>query len=662
MDPGIFAPMHEIFKNGALQAAVHKDDDKDASVSVEIKDPWDPPYLPCPPCEDDTESHCEQSTAVHKDDDKDASVSVEIKDSSVSVEIKDPSVSVEINDPWNPPYLPCPPCEDDTESNSEKSTEWCRKNVAFVANSRATSVIVPDRTPKWVSDALWHKVPDLVSILEEDDVQRFLHLFSDNTMCMAWGFIITPQTFNYIIKENALRCAEVALEGKAPELSGNRANPNCMNPYGYFPLHGAAERFSVDMIKLLFKYGASANVRTAGKEIIENLLPLHVAVENTCLHKYLEDNLFPNQDPRDYIYRLIQLLCLPEMKIFLDTTRLLATRTDNLLDEVWNYVKDGKLIQTAVLLLACQEQIRGDSLATKRKSMCKPDGFDTIMSLMMKHSVALKWEIGENGRAQNQSEAISVLECTALLVDVISQAGTALDAYIQTHSEVSHVEILERVSSILTDYGFSPNGKGIDVTNLFPFDCKMFFNPVKHGDLDATKVATEMANPHAITEMAVRNLHPGGWNLEYIRNCFFPYWRSVLLSHVHVTVYPAYARADPKCRLNLNKQHRKSADKVFSPTILLERFPQVASYHTSRRLLGTAVLGRTPQLARYRTSRRLLGTVELGRTPQVANYHTYRRIPGTTALGRTPQITSNHTSRKLFGAVALTLLKVLKNA
>lgn len=130
---------------------------------------------------------------------------------------------------------------------------------------------------------------------------------------MSWGFIITPETFNYIVSENALHCAKVALEGKAPELSGCRANPNYMNPYGYFPIHEAAERFSVDMVKLLIKYGASANLRTVGKKTKENLLPLHVAVENTCLHKYLEDNLFPCQDHRDYIYKLIQLLCLPEM-------------------------------------------------------------------------------------------------------------------------------------------------------------------------------------------------------------------------------------------------------------------------------------------------------------------------------------------------------------
>ena len=46
-------------------------------------------------------------------------------------------------------------------------------------------------------------------------------------------------------------------------------------------------------------------------------------------------------------------------KIFLDTTRLLAEKTNYLLEELWSYIEDGKLTQFAVLLLAAQEQIRG---------------------------------------------------------------------------------------------------------------------------------------------------------------------------------------------------------------------------------------------------------------------------------------------------------------
>lgn len=130
---------------------------------------------------------------------------------------------------------------------------------------------------------------------------------------MIWDYTITSQTLTYMVTHDALRCAKVVLEGKEPVLNSLHANPNCINPFGYFPLHEAAEKFSVDMIKLLFCHGASANVRTVGDEVVEDLLPLHVAVENACLHKYLEDNLLPTQDPKDYMYNLIHLLCLPEM-------------------------------------------------------------------------------------------------------------------------------------------------------------------------------------------------------------------------------------------------------------------------------------------------------------------------------------------------------------
>jgi hypothetical protein len=67
-------------------------------------------------------------------------------------------------------------------------------------------------------------------------------------------------------------------------------------------------------------------------------------------------------------------------KIFLDTTRLLAKRTNNLLEELWNYIENGKLIQSGILLLAAQEQIRG-GCSSKMNGRSKKDGFDIINKL-----------------------------------------------------------------------------------------------------------------------------------------------------------------------------------------------------------------------------------------------------------------------------------------
>jgi ankyrin repeat protein len=112
---------------------------------------------------------------------------------------------------------------------------------------------------------------------------------------MKCGYLITSETLNQIVLYDSLRCAELVLAGKNPKLHGFRANPNCMTQYGFLPLHRAAEIFSVRMIELLFRHGASANLRTSGALPTENLLPVHVAVANTCMHKYLEDSLYPNQ-------------------------------------------------------------------------------------------------------------------------------------------------------------------------------------------------------------------------------------------------------------------------------------------------------------------------------------------------------------------------------
>ncbi|XP_044955226.1 uncharacterized protein LOC123405700 [Hordeum vulgare subsp. vulgare] len=315
----------------------------------------------------------------------------------------------------------------------KKFREDIFQEYALIARSMPNDIITQDPTPKSLRAVFYELTPQLWPILEKDSVRCLLNLLVSKGG-ITWKHSITSQTLTYMISYDALRCAKVILEGKAPRLNGYHANPNCINPYGYFPLHEAAERFSVDMIKLLFRHGASANVRTVGDDIIENLLPLHVAVENTCLHKYLEDNLVPHQNRQDYIYKIIHLLCMPEMKIFLDTIRLLAERTDNLVDEIWNYVKDGKLVQSAVLLLSAQAQIRG-GCSSRSNGNNKRDGFDVIMCHIVRHFLTLRLEKKNANTRKLREEERIFMEYTGLLVDIISQAGEALSAYIQAHSE-----------------------------------------------------------------------------------------------------------------------------------------------------------------------------------------------------------------------------------
>ncbi|KAK3150350.1 hypothetical protein QOZ80_3AG0232110 [Eleusine coracana subsp. coracana] len=128
----------------------------------------------------------------------------------------------------------------------------------------------PQMVKKGVNNAFYNICDIVLPILEKDSVPLFLRYLKEDGRGVCWRGMITPETFNHMMIDGALKCAKTALEGWAPELNGHRANPNCINQYGYFPLHEAAESFNVLMIKLLLAHGALPSVRTAGAEVVEN--------------------------------------------------------------------------------------------------------------------------------------------------------------------------------------------------------------------------------------------------------------------------------------------------------------------------------------------------------------------------------------------------------
>nr|ABA92087.1 hypothetical protein LOC_Os11g11240 [Oryza sativa Japonica Group] len=304
--------------------------------------------------------------------------------------------------------------------------------------------------------------PLLWPILEKDSLTRF------NRLCQGWsrlmglrGFIY-PEILSSIVANNALRCARVALQGSSP-LRGRRADPNGLHPYGYTALHLAAETFSVEMVKLLLRHGASANHRTEGDYVIEGLLPLHVAVENASMHKYLEDNWADGHSPNN----LISLLCLPEMKMYLDTTRLIAQHTHNIVDELWDYIDKKKFVQLAILLLASQKQLHGPINRSRGKANL--NGFESIrrrtyeaISGLHLQMIAMVNE-GKNGSALKKlKEKKEALLTADALVGIIDKAGQDLEDYIQTNSEPTVCTnmyrqksqwILDRSDSVLQNRG-----------------------------------------------------------------------------------------------------------------------------------------------------------------------------------------------------------------
>jgi len=270
--------------------------------------------------------------------------------------------------------------------------------------------------------------PLLRAIVAEDNADKFLDLHAGRSQFMGPGRLLYPEILCTMVSSNALRCAKVALEGGVP-LAYCRADPNARHSYGFTPLHMAAETFSVPMLNLLFRYGASANIPTKGDLVIENLLPLNVAVENASMHKYLEDHW----DHGHPVQNLIFLLALPEMKMFLDTVRLIAKHTDNIVDVVSKYIDDQKLVEAAILLLASQKQLR-DSPNKSTAEVSQQNGLDVAKIHVGERLDTVHCEVlamvkeGKNGKALKmlKDEREKLLDAHALCTSVKKAAGEAL--------------------------------------------------------------------------------------------------------------------------------------------------------------------------------------------------------------------------------------------
>lgn len=63
------------------------------------------------------------------------------------------------------------------------------------------------------------KYAQLEPILVKDSVRCFLRLFKNCAGTgMSWNLTVSAQALTFIVSFNALRCAKVVLEGKAPDL------------------------------------------------------------------------------------------------------------------------------------------------------------------------------------------------------------------------------------------------------------------------------------------------------------------------------------------------------------------------------------------------------------------------------------------------------------
>ncbi|KAL4332195.1 hypothetical protein GQ457_07G016170 [Hibiscus cannabinus] len=81
-------------------------------------------------------------------------------------------------------------------------------------------------------------------------------------------------------------------------------------------------------------------------------LPLKVSLEKLCHHRYLND-----WTPKKSTFKLVCILCLPQLKESLESIRLAACKTDEMEAIGCNLARHGKLVELASLLMVASEKL-----------------------------------------------------------------------------------------------------------------------------------------------------------------------------------------------------------------------------------------------------------------------------------------------------------------
>lgn len=227
--------------------------------------------------------------------------------------------------------------------------------------------------------------------------------------------------------------------------------------------------------------------------------------------------------------------------------------------------------------------------------------------------------------------------------------------------QVPHLEVIERVSSILKDNGFSPTSEWIEIGNLCPYEDVLSSEdiPNKSGESDTNREALEMDYLHTVvnkSQAARRKRKPRRWELKLARRSFFPWWRSVLSARSNVEIIP-HKWARPSECLDLEMAWKKPTECLDRETALKKATAQDGS------AAAAPTMGRLPMVVYSSKPGELFTTIPVDAIPKYMRQH--RRL-FSTAVNYQPRMVIgtgvNSEPRRLFGTAALMILKVLKKA
>ncbi|VFQ84246.1 unnamed protein product [Cuscuta campestris] len=289
-----------------------------------------------------------------------------------------------------------------------------------------------------------------------DDKERFLDAINGENGSLPPT--VSLRTINLdLFMNDASKCAEAVLEGKAKPLTSSQAF--CFD--GFYELHNAARYRSLKITRLFVEHDknrAMSNARCDARLGFceAKVLPLHIALAIPANGLVFAD--WDDRNGGSDAFKLICRLCAPSMRHRLEIARLIALKTNKIEKEALNYAMEGKVVEFAILLMVASEKVLRTPLSPEIKNDTRGTLSGEIFFLFSDLAATLA-QIQQKGSC-NTSELQKCMEKKVklkqilVLLQIFETIGDKLAKYLQfEQAKPSFVEVTRHVGHIFEEGG-----------------------------------------------------------------------------------------------------------------------------------------------------------------------------------------------------------------
>lgn len=224
------------------------------------------------------------------------------------------------------------------------------------------------------------------------------------------------------------------------------------------PLHMAAQYLSPPLVKLLLDHGAKTDMPTA-----DGRLPLKISLEAISRHYLVAD-----WTAEKSVWKLIYLLCLPDLLEPLEVAKLLTGNREEVQSVAEQCVENGNVVQLGALLMLAREKLlntnnENDGLLIEQIAMKKLAQLHRMESLMI--------ACGQENMITLCEQKRHLMLCVIQMLALYEQAGSSLEDYWRSEDikTRSREFLAEKIFNLFEKNGFClEEHVNFNVTNLGP--------------------------------------------------------------------------------------------------------------------------------------------------------------------------------------------------